>query len=256
MTRPSALPRRQPAREPDLAAASAPMSAGGALVRHVVVALASALLVIAFWVTRLDWDVEMRTWRAFGDASIVLLFVTLLIGPLSRLWRPARRAIVWRRELGVWFLVTALVHTVLILRGWVMWDLGRLMGYEFIPELDRTVRLEPGFGLANILGLVALAWAVVLGLTSSNRAVRFLGAPAWKWVHQGAHVIFYLVVLHAAYFLLIHYTPSFHRTPPPPNWFAWPLLVMGVAVAAVQWLAWVATVRRRIAARAAVTREP
>jgi sulfoxide reductase heme-binding subunit YedZ len=193
----------------------------------------------------MDWDPEMRTWRAFGDASIVLLFAALSVGPLARLWRPAARSLLWRRELGVWFVVMGVVHVLLVLSGWVEWDLGRLFGYEFIPQLDRTARLEPGFGLANLVGLVALVWAVVLAATSSNRAVKLLGPQAWKWVHHGAYVVFYLAVLHTAYFLFLHYTLSFHRDVPPPNWFRWPFVTLGVTVVVLQWAAFVKTVRRR-----------
>jgi methionine sulfoxide reductase heme-binding subunit len=242
MTRPRSG-RRSPER--DTGAPYAPRSLREVMIRHTAVALTAAALTAAFWFGRMDWDAEMRTWRAFGVASIVLLFVSLAIGPLARLWRPATRALRARREFGVWFAVTAVVHTVLVLDGWVEWDMGRLLGYEFIPELGRTARWEPGFGLANLIGLVALAWALVLAATSSNRAVRLLGSPAWKWIHQGAHVIFYLAVLHAAYFLFMHYTQSFHRVPPPPNWFRWPLVGLGLTIALLQWAAFVKTVRRR-----------
>lgn len=214
------------------------------MTRHVVVALATAGLAVAFWAGRMDWDATMRTWRAVGDASIVLLFVSLSLGPTARLWRRVGRLLPWRREVGVWCAITAVIHTLLVLDGWVQWDLSRLLGYEYVAELDRTLRLEPGFGLANLVGAVALGWIVVLGITSSDRAVRTLGSSAWKWVHQGAHVIFYLAVLHAAYFLFIHYTASFHREPPPANWFRWPLLVMGVTVVVLQWSAWLVTARR------------
>ena len=216
-----------------------------AAIRHAASASIAGALVAGFWLGRLDWDPEMRMWRAFGDASVVLLFATLGAGPAARLWRRLGRIIPWRREVGVWSAVTGLVHTVLILNGWVQWDLGRLMGYEFVAQFGRTLRLEPGFGLANLIGLVAMVWLVVLAATSSSWAVRTLGHSAWKWVHQGAYVIFYLVVLHAAYFLFIHYTASFHREPPPPNWFRWPLLVMGITVAALQWAAFVKTARQR-----------
>lgn len=230
----------------ELGAPEVPRTSRTALGRNALVAVVAAALVTLFWVTRMDWDAEMRTWRAFGDASIMLLFGSLVLGPAARLWRRVAPLLPWRRELGIWFTVTAVVHTVLVLVGWVQWNLGRLMGYEFIPQLGRTARLEPGFGLANLLGLVALVWALVLAATSSNRAVRLVGSSAWKWMHQGAHVIFYLAVLHAAYFLYIHYTESFHRaTPPDPNWFRWPLLILGLVIASLQWAAFVKTVRRR-----------
>jgi methionine sulfoxide reductase heme-binding subunit len=74
----------------------------------------------------------------------------------------------------------ALFHALLIWHGWARWDVWRFLGYEFIPELDRLVRLEPGFGLANLLGLVALMFTLTLVATSSARAVDYLGASAWK----------------------------------------------------------------------------
>lgn len=215
-----------------------------------VVALTAALFA-AFWFGRMEWDPEMRLWRAFGDASLLLLFGSLVLGPLAKLFRPTARALPWRRELGVWSAVTALVHAILVLVGWVDWDFGRLLGYEFIPELGRTARLEPGFGLANLMGLVAVVWAVVLGLTSSNAAVRILGSPSWKWLHHGAYVLFYLAVLHTAYFLFIHYTVSFHRPVPEPNWFRWPFLVLGLSVLGLQYAAFAKTTSRRRRARRA-----
>lgn len=215
------------------------------VVRHATVAATAALLVSLFWLTRLEWDAEMRTWRAFGDAAIVLLFVTLALGPAARLWRPLAVALPWRRETGVWSAVTALVHTILILNGWVRWDWGLFLGYELVPQLGRVARLEPGFGLANLIGLVALVWTLVLAATSSDRATRFLGPAAWKWLHSAAYVVFYLAVLHTLYFLFMHFTLSFHRLPPPENWFRWPLLLMGVTIVSLQVAAFVKTVRRR-----------
>lgn len=224
------------------------------VLRHGAVGVAAAGLVAGFWLSRMEWDAEMRTWRAFGDASILLLFASLAIGPLARLWPAAVRALAWRREVGIWFVVTAVVHTLLILEGWVEWDPGRTMGYEFIPQLGRIARLEPGFGLANLLGLVAIVWALILGATSSDRAVRVLGPSSWKWVQHGAYVLFYLTVLHTAYFLFVHFTLSFHRAPPPENWFRWPLVMLGLAVLLLQWAAFVTTVRRRRRAPAASQR--
>lgn len=237
--------RRRNTRKVDLGAPDLPRTSRESSTRHLAVALLAGLTTAGFWFGRMDWDPEMRTWRAVGDSSIVLLFGSLAIGPLAKLWRPAARTLPWRRELGVWCAILALVHTILVLWRWVGWDLARLMGYEVIPELGRSARLEPGFGLANLIGLVAVVWALVLAVTSSNRAVRWLGSPAWKWMHQGAYVIFYLAVLHAVYFLFMHYTASFHREVPEPNWFRWPLLVMGLGVAALQWVAFARTVQRR-----------
>ena len=213
--------------------------------RHLVTAALSALLLAGFWFSRMEWSPDMRLWRAVGDVAVVLLFGSLALGPAVRLWRPLGRLLPWRRELGIWAALTAVGHALLVIDGWAQWSVQRFLGYEFIPELERQVRLEPGFGLANIVGLVALAWLLVLLATSSDRAVRFLGPGAWKWLHNGAYVVFYLVVLHAAYFLFMHYLLSFHRPPAPENWFRFPLLVLGAGVVSLQAAAIITSVRRR-----------
>lgn len=165
--------------------------------------------------------------------------------PLARLWPPAVRALPWRRELGIWFVVTAIVHAVLILDGWVVWDMGRRLGSEFIPQLGRIARLGPGFGLANLLGLLAVAWALILGAASWDRAVALPRARRLEVVAPRCARFFYLTLLHTAYFLFIHFASSFHRVPPPENWFRWPLLGLGAGVLFLQWAAFATTVRRR-----------
>lgn len=202
--------------------------------RHGIVVLFSLILIDVFWQSRLQWAPEMRLWRAMGDASFVILAVILSIGPLARLWPPASQFTSWRRELGIWFALLALLHGFLIMNGWAHWSILRFLGYEFVPQLDRWARLEPGFGLANLLGLTALIWALVLMATSSDWAVKKLGSASWKWLHAGAYIIFYLITLHVVYFLFIHYTASFHRSVPEPNWFRYPMAGISLAVIALQ----------------------
>lgn len=218
---------------------------GRASVRHVFVFLLAGSLLLAFWASRPEWSPEMRLWRAVGDAAVVLLFASLAIGPIARLCGPAGRSLAWRRQIGIWAAILAGIHAVLILDGWAQWSVRRLLGYELVPQLGREARMEPGFGLANLIGLVALTWLLILLATSSDRALRYLGPPAWKWVHHGSYVTFYLVLLHSIYFLFMHYTLSFHRPPAPPNWFRWPLLLMGLLVLVLQWSSFWRTTRRR-----------
>ncbi len=215
------------------------------LFRHVLMGLLASAAVYLFWMTRPEWSADMRLWRAFGDAAFVFLVVALAIGPLAKLWHAAQRLIPWRREVGIWFAVLAVTHGVLIIDGWARWSVLRFLGYEFIPQLDRWARLEPGFGLANLMGIVALFWVVVLFLTSSDRAVNFLGVSSWKWLHYSAYAIFYLVALHGIYFLFIHFTLSFHRPVPDPNWFRFPFLALALSVPLLQIAAFIKEVRRQ-----------
>lgn len=215
-------------------------------VRHVIAGALGLVLAYGFWLSRPEWDPEMRLWRAVGDASIILLYVTLAQGPLARLVPGAGRLLPYRRELGIWFGVLALIHTVLILNGWARWDVLIFLGYEFVPQLDRMVRLDSGFGLANVLGLTAMIIALPLLATSADWATRALGGNGWKFLHYSTYIIFWLLVLHTAYFLFVHFTEHFHKRPPPdPNWFRWPFVALTLAVAALQVSAYVKTVWRQ-----------
>ena len=147
--------------------------------------------------------------------------------------------------MGSWFAIVASIHGVLVVHGWARWSLRRFLGYEVVPQLGREARMEPGFGLSNLIGLTALIVALVLAATSSDRALRRLGAPAWKGLHHSALFVFYLALLHAGYFLFIHYTASFHRQIPSPDGFRAPFVVLGAALLSLQGAAFFKTACER-----------
>lgn len=204
--------------------------------RHLLTILLSVLLVLLFGAVHDNWSPMHRWNKATADASLVLLTMTMAIGPAARLWPAIRRLIPMRREFGIHAVMLALVHTIIILDGWVVWDLRALVGFAFHPNLDTYVMAQHGFGLANLIGVVALGYGLALMVTSSDSAVRFLGAPIWKFVQSGAYVLWALVVVHTAYFLFIHFL-DFHRPLPDPNPLRWPfvgivLLVLGLRLGA------------------------
>lgn len=213
--------------------------------RHLVVIGMAGALVAGFWASRPTWSAEMRLWKAVGDAALVLLVLALALGPMARLNRHFTRWLPWRRQLGIWFALVALAHGVLVVHGWARWSLRRFLGYEFVPQVGREVRLEPGFGLANLVGATALGFALVLAATSSDWALRHLGGSAWRWLHHGARFVFYLTLLHVGYFLFLHYTLSFHKAVPPPDWFRVPFVLTGVALISLQVAAFVKTAAKR-----------
>ena len=49
------------------------------------------MMSIFFWFSRLDWDPEMRLWRAVGDAGWMLFWFSLITGPLARIWTRKQR---------------------------------------------------------------------------------------------------------------------------------------------------------------------
>ena len=218
--------------------------AGGPLSRHSRTALLSAGLVIGFSIVYDQWSPMHRWNRAFGDASLLLIAFSMGLGPLARLFRPATRFLRFRRELGIHGCLLALVHTVIILVGWVELDLMRLVGFEWHPDLQTYVMLQHGFGLANSIGLAALVIAVVLAITSNVWALRGLGASAWKFLQMGVLPLWWLAVAHTAYFLFMHFL-SFHRETPEASplqpWFIFIVLI----VLGLRATAYVQTVRRK-----------
>ena len=184
--------------------------------RHFSMGLIAVLFVYLFWLSRPELSFNIRLWRALGDTAFSFLFITLIIGPLAKLWRLALRLVPWRREFGIWFAFLALSHFV------------RVIGYALS---------EPGLELPILLGLTALFFTLTLMATSSDRAVNFLGISSWKWLHSFAYVIFYLIAAHAAYFLFWRY--------PEVNWFQYPFLVMAFVVPALQISAFIKEIIRQ-----------
>lgn len=197
------------------------MSIGNAVIqyarcRHALIVFLAIVLVYLFGLVHGQWS-DMHRWnRAAADASFVLLTITMAIGPTAQIWPRLRVLIPFRRELGIYAVTLAAVHTVIVLGGWTVWDFARLFGFEFHPGLGRYVMVQHGFGLANAIGVLALIYGFVLALTSSNRLVRLLGGAIWKFVQRAAYVLWALVVVHTAYFLFLQFL-DYHRQTPAPN---------------------------------------
>lgn len=212
--------------------------------RHAVTVLLAILLVYLFGAVHGQWSAMHRWNRATADASLILLTFTMAIGPAARIWTTLRRLLAFRREFGIYAVLLTLIHTAIILEGWVEWDLARLVGFEFHPGLGHYVMVQHGFGLANLVGVLALAYGSVLMITSNDRCVRLLSGPIWKFLQTGAYVLWALVVAHTAYFLFMHFL-DFHRPLPPTNPLRWPFVVLVVLVLVLRFAAFIQTWRQR-----------
>lgn len=212
--------------------------------RHVVVILAGIAGTYGFLESRADWSAMHRWNRAIGDMGFVMIALVMAIGPICRLFPVFRWMISWRRELGLYGVVLMAVHTAVIIVGWVEWDLARLFGFELHPISGIYVMLQHGFGLANIIGIICLIYGLILAASSNDLSQRLLGGASWKFLQQGAYVLWMLAVVHTGYFLFIHFL-SFHRQMPDANWVqGWFSAVVGI-ITALQIAAFIMTWRRK-----------
>ncbi|MDD9979507.1 MAG: ferric reductase-like transmembrane domain-containing protein [Boseongicola sp.] len=212
--------------------------------RHLVVLVIACAGSYAFLESRPEWS-EMHRWnRAVGDMSLVLIAISMAIGPTARLTQRFRFIVPWRRETGIYGVLFAVVHTAIILIGWVDWDMIRLFGFEIHPNRGIYVMVQHGFGLANSIGILALIYGVVLACSSNDLSQKVLGGTVWKFLQQSSYVLWMLVIVHTAYFLFLHFL-HFHQKLPDPNWAQWPFGFLVGTVALLQTAAFLKIWRER-----------
>jgi len=211
--------------------------------RHLVLLVLSIVGTYGFLEMRAQWS-EMHRWnRAVADVSLLMIATTMLLGPLARLFPSLRSLLPWRREFGIYGVILFIIHAVIILVGWVQWDLMRLVGFEWHPQ-GFYVMFQKGFGIGNIIGVVAVVYGIGLALTSSDWSQRWMGGPTWKFFQQSSYILWILVVLHTAYFLYIHFL-DFDRPTPEPNEMQWPFAIIVGLVSFMQTAAFIKTWRQR-----------
>ncbi|QOY36884.1 ferric reductase-like transmembrane domain-containing protein [Anaerobacillus isosaccharinicus] len=194
---------------------------GKTLSRHMLVGALAISFTVLFYLSRSQWD-TMHAWnRAFADVSLLFLSIIMLLGALSKVLKALNKWLVWRRDFGIWAGVTAIIHLLIILNGWVEWQLFRFF-YVFSPFVGDWV-LHPGFALGNIIGIVALVYIIILTITSNEISIRLLGRKSWLYVQQKAHILYLLVILHTAYFLFFH-------NPNSTNWLRTPFVILIVGI--------------------------
>lgn len=225
--------------------------------RHLLVGSCSLLLVYLFYLSYEAWGVKPALWpnwgadhpfwRSWAHAAFVLLFLTLIIGPAAKLWRPLTRLLSWRRELGVWFAVLGVGHAWAIWDRWAQQDIYALFGIQKLEEMGGYVLARPEVGIMNMMMLMLAPMIILLAVTSSDRAVNFLGISSWKWLHNSLiHAIFYIVMLRGMLYLFFF----FQYSPPnwrqyPSIWFLYPFLGMGVFAVLLQAAAFAKTVLKQ-----------
>ncbi len=167
------------------------------LVHHVPLLFASSAAIAALYFTRPFKDVLTRVSFTTAYPALVLLALTLLIGPWNIL-RKNRNPISsdFRRDVGIWAGILGVLHTVVgqnvHLRGrpWLY--------YIYDPKTHHSFPMRHDlFGFANYTGAISTLLVVALLATSNDYSLRALGTPRWKQLQRWNYAVFGLAAAHA-----------------------------------------------------------
>ena len=198
---------------------------------HLPLALAVFVSGAALYATRPYADVVTRLSFASAYPALILLILTLVIGPFKLLTRDRLTlSLDLRRDIGIWAGITGLFHVAVgqfeHLRGrpWLYYIYDDWQEEHALP-----IRYDL-FGLANYAGLFAGVILLVLLATSHDVALRRLGAARWKRLQRWSYLGFALTAFH---------TFSYQKGIGNQQTVFVALAALGVvAVLIAQWLGW------------------
>lgn len=163
---------------------------------HLALLAASAVSVFFLYITRPYKDVITRLSFSTAYPALVLLVVTLWIGPWNLL-RGSRTSVSndLRRDVGIWAGILGIFHSVI---GAYVHMRGRPWLYVIYPRGDgHTFPIRHDiFGFANETGLMGTVVLLLLFLTSNDYALRALGTPRWKQLQRWNYALFGFAFLH------------------------------------------------------------
>lgn len=162
--------------------------------RHIVLALVSALVIYLLFGSLDSKDVLFKLSMATAYVSLLWLVVSLGIGPWNLLRRrPNPISSYLRRDFGIWAGIIAVIHVVVGLQVHMG---GRIWVYFFYPEPHTIPLRHDLFGLTNYAGLAATLILLLLLTISNNRSLRAVGATRWKSLQRWNYAVAILTVLH------------------------------------------------------------
>lgn len=171
--------------------------------RHLLLFLAICATGTVFYLALHPAPPMFRLSMASAYGSLVLLSATLMIGPWNWLRRrPNPVSSHFRRDIGIWAGVLAVVHMVVGLQVHLE---GRFWQYFVWPDGTRhllPIRLD-AFGIANHAGLAAALIALLLLSLSNDASLRALGARRWKSLQRWNYAFALLAVGHGALYQAI-----------------------------------------------------
>jgi len=151
-----------------------------------------------FYHTRANRDTITIITQASGYISIIILSISLLIGPMNLLFKSRNPVSTYlRRDISIIGGVLAVVHSIAGL-------FVHLIGKTWLYFLNKTeagysIRLD-NFGLANYTGLIAALLILLLIITSNDYMLKIMNPIKWKHVQRLSYLMFILIIIHCYYY--------------------------------------------------------
>ena len=139
-------------------------------------------LVFATVTDRLGANPAEALERGSGDWTLRCLCLVLMVTPL-RVMSGVSALARFRRMAGLWVYFYASLH--LLCYAW--FDMGLDYG-DIVHDITKRPFILVGFSAFVLL--------TALAATSFNRAIRWLGAGRWQWLHRLVYVVAGLAILH------------------------------------------------------------
>lgn len=166
------------------------------LAHHLPLLALSAMSIAALYSTRPFRDAITRASFATAYPALILLAITLLIGPWN-LIRKQRNPVSGdlRRDIGIWAGILGVAHSVI---GQLVHLRGRpWLYYVYAQKQHKSFPLRHDlFGFANYTGVLGALILIALLATSNDLSIRRLGTPRWKQLQRWNYAIFALVAAH------------------------------------------------------------
>ncbi len=119
-----------------------------------------------------------------GLLAIILLCITLIVGPISKYIKFFNYVKVHRKSWGLFAFFAAAVHTVLVVYRFYEWDFIKTFSFS-------NPRVLPVWS-----GLIALFILFLIAITSNKLSMGLMGAKKWKLLQTTSYIALIFVLIH------------------------------------------------------------
>lgn len=136
-----------------------------------------------------------------GYLALVLVVLTLVIGPVKLLWQRKNPVnLDLRRDVGIWAGITGCIHVFCGFREHMG---GNIALYFLDPTPNGYRPLLNRFGISNDIGLIGVLILIVLLVLSNDISLKRLKGKRWKFLQRFNYLLAALIFIHTFLYQMI-----------------------------------------------------